>query len=228
MSRNLCHRRSIGLIPKTRWTAYATAGAATAVAGINSAEADIHYSGPQNVSFNASAGASVTQKFHFDFATMTFVHQRNAQDAGFAGFYIFGLNSAQFRGQAFGNSRYPSNLGAGVNVSAGPFVANVAGSFATLAAQNGHIHSQWLNQGTGFIGFKFNSGSGVEYGWARVTMDEGAPGNSFTLVDYAWADSGTTIFTGQTAVPEPGTLGLLAVGAVGLLLWRRQRANASQ
>jgi hypothetical protein len=59
-------------------------------------------------------------------------------------------------------------------------------------------------------------------------MDEGAPGNSFTLVDYAWADSGTTIFTGQTAVPEPGTLGLLAVGAVGLLLWRRQRANASQ
>src|SRR6266513_1859101 len=32
-------------IAKTRWLAYATAGAATALAGSNSAEAAIHYSG---------------------------------------------------------------------------------------------------------------------------------------------------------------------------------------
>src|SRR6476659_948395 len=32
-------------IAKTRWTAYATAGAATALVGSNSAEAAIHYSG---------------------------------------------------------------------------------------------------------------------------------------------------------------------------------------
>ena len=65
-----------------------------------------------------------------------------------------------------------------------------------------------------FIGFRFHGGSGMEFGWARITMD-GTIGNSFILVDYAWGDSGLQIATGQ--IPEPGSLALLAIGAAGLL-----------
>lgn len=232
MSKNIRRRQSGNLIPKTRWAAYATAGAATALAGVNSAEADIHYSGTLDVSFNATPGSGGTavQTFALDnSAVLRFLHYRSSNSAGLALFRIQGAAvSNQFRGVANGSFRYPSNLGPGVNVSAGAFVAHNAAFFATLAYKNGFTNSQWLSPGTGFIGFRFNSGAGIEYGWARVTMDEGAPGNSFTLVDYAWADTGTTILTGETAVPEPGSLGLLAVGAAGLLLWRRKRANASQ
>jgi hypothetical protein len=54
----------------------------------------------------------------------------------------------------------------------------------------------------------------------------GSPLNSFTMVDYAWADPGETILTGQ--IPEPGSLGLLALGALGLVAWRKQRARAGK
>ena len=54
---------------------------------------------------------------------------------------------------------------------------------------------------------------------------EGLPWNAYTVVDYAYADAGESILAGQTEVPEPGTLGLLATGAIGLLLWRRKRSK---
>jgi len=228
--KTLRRRRAVSLIPKTRWAAYATAGAASAIAGVNSAEADIHYSGALNIPLDAAPGASVLKTFALDNgAELIFAHSRSANSAGGAFFRIEGAAiSNEFRGKAYGGFRYPSNLGPGVIVSAGAFVAHSGSKFATLAYHGGYAHSQWLNKGTGFIGFKFSTFAGTEYGWAQLTMNEGEPGNSFTLKDFAWADSGTPIFTGETAVvPEPGTLSLLASGAVGLLLWRRQRANAS-
>jgi hypothetical protein len=85
-------------------------------------------------------------------------------------------------------------------------------------------NSQWLDAGIGFAGFRFDNGSGPQYGWARIDMD-GAPGNSFTLVDFAWADVGDSITAGQ--VPEPGSLALLALGGAGLLAWRTRRAKAA-
>jgi hypothetical protein len=96
-----------------------------------------------------------------------------------------------------------------------------------MAAGAGFVLSQWRTAGTGFLAFKFNLGAGVQYGWARVTMDSGTPLNNFTLVDYAYASPGQSIMTGQTAVPEAGSLGLLALGAVGLLAWRKQRAAST-
>lgn len=34
-------------------------------------------------------------------------------------------------------------------------------------ATAGFPHSQWLSPGRGFMAFKFNNGSGTQYGWAR-------------------------------------------------------------
>jgi len=221
-------RRKSVSITNSRWAAYATAGAATALAGVNSAEADIHYSGVLNTSF-----ANLVSTFYMpatnpnDFFVLGQGYRAGTPSIGFAGFYVKGAVSAMFRGVAgSGVFRYPSKLASNQMISAGPFAALVAGRFATLASNNGYGGSQWLAAGTGFIGFKFNGGSVVQYGWVRITMN-GAPGNGFTLVDYAWADAGTAIKTGQTAIPEPGSLGLLALGAAGLLVWRRSRAKAA-
>ncbi len=95
-----------------------------------------------------------------------------------------------------------------------------------MAFRPGYGNDQFLNPGIGFLGIKFNIGAGTQYGWVRVNM-VGAPDNAYTIVDYAYADAGDTIKAGQTAVPEPGLLGMLALGAVGVSFWRRKRSEAA-
>jgi hypothetical protein len=92
------------------------------------------------------------------------------------------------------------------------------------------VHSHWLAGGTtGFVGFRFDGGSGVQYGWAQIQLDSGPDSNDFTFVDYAWGDPGDVFNAGDltlAAVPEPATssIGLLATGAVGVMALRRRRA----
>ena len=96
-----------------------------------------------------------------------------------------------------------------------------------MAAYSGFPNSQWVGAGLmGFIGFKFDAGNGTQYGWARVRMDSGPSANTYTLIDYAFADPGENIATGQ--VPEPGSLGLLALGGAGLLAWRKRRKKEAR
>ena len=96
-------------------------------------------------------------------------------------------------------------------------------------AQFGGSFKNFRDAGIGFIGFVFNRGAGTEYGWARVKTS-GAPNYRFRLVDYAWGDPGDRIRTGQKssagntvdAVTESGAIGLLALGAAGLVAWRKR------
>ncbi len=91
------------------------------------------------------------------------------------------------------------------------------------------------NRGIGFIGFRFNNGAGVQYGWARIMKQRGRA-ESFILLDYAYADPGERLRAGQTSegilsgeqdeqAPDQGSLGGLALGAVGLLAWRKSRKS---
>lgn len=217
-------RNRLTSLSNSRWAAYATAGAATAVGCVVTTEdaaAAIHYSGPINQSFSGSStyiqldapGDSINPA-HFGSGASGvgafFMYQigGNGSVAGFSGAFL----------------KYASRLGSGINLNnLGSWVYRVG----VLAYTAGTGSSEWKTAGTtGFVGFRFDGGSGLQYGWARITVD-GTPGNTFTLVDFAWADFGDQISTGQTtAVPEPGSLGLLALGGAGLIAWRKRRAKA--
>jgi hypothetical protein len=237
-------RRQAAKVSRSRWLAYATASAATALAGSHSAEAAIHYSGLLREHFPPDQNKTKTfpldqagDSLFFGRASVLAARGPTGSETPLfqfneAVFTCFGIVSAAFRGpRASGDNyyNYASRLPFGENISAGNFTH---GSFhyGLLASGARHIYSQWGHRGTGFVGFRFNSGAGMQYGWARVSMVGGSR-NAFTVLDYAYADPGEPIGAGQRRsneqVAQQGSVGLLAIGAVGLLVWRKNRSRTA-
>ena len=89
---------------------------------------------------------------------------------------------------------------------------------------------EWQTEGINFIGFRFDHGAGKQYGWVRIHMLGEENRYGFRVVDYAWADPGETLRTGQIQEGDAiggteGSLGSLALGAAGLDAWRSRRAT---
>jgi hypothetical protein len=94
-------------------------------------------------------------------------------------------------------------------------------------------YGHWNRGDTGFVAFKFDAGAGIQYGWARVQIEGNPPRTGdFTVIDYAYGDVGDRIRAGQTSsnemVPEEGSVGWLALGAAGLLAWRKRRSRTTR
>jgi hypothetical protein len=108
-----------------------------------------------------------------------------------------------------------------------------------------HWDGPWVNQGKGvssrYLGFKFKIGSEFHYGWARVTLTT-TPDSGFSaaLTGYAYETiPGKAIIAGATTgaqevgavSPIPTTdastplLGMFALGAQGLALWRKDESQ---
>jgi MYXO-CTERM domain-containing protein len=223
-------RRQTAKVSHSRWLAYATAGAATALAGSHSLEAAIHYSGILRVHFPPDRTKYKTFPLDQTGDSIRFVHR----SGNFAGVFITAIlwpgsvrGFPTYHGGTW--QYYASKLPFGQNISSGPFRPAL---YYDAALAGNYSNSQWGDRGTGFVGFRFNSGAGIQYGWARVRM-VGDPEHAFTVLDYAYADPGEPIRAGQTSsagdmvdtVTDSGSVGLLALGAAGLLAWRKRRSR---
>jgi hypothetical protein len=104
----------------------------------------------------------------------------------------------------------------------------------------------WVNGGKGvknrYLGLKFEIDGKFHFGWARLTVTTtGKHDFTATLTGYAYETvPGKSIIAGKThgkdaeqaidasaGAPEPATLGMLALGAPGLLIWRRDEHSAT-
>ena len=82
----------------------------------------------------------------------------------------------------------------------------------------------WAGQ-QGYLGVKFDLNGQIHYGWVAGKGE----GTEFDITGWAYNTiANAPIDAGQGATPEPGTLGMLALGSLGLGFWRRRKPVASQ
>jgi hypothetical protein len=113
------------------------------------------------------------------------------------------------------------------------------------AAGQTYYGGPWKNVLNRYLGLKFIIKGKIHYGWARLTVHWHAPHLSATLTGYAYETiPNYPIITGKTRgtddvekydpgsgasltspipeTPQPASLGMLALGAQGVPLWRRK------
>jgi hypothetical protein len=238
--------RKAAVIPNSRWLAYATAGAASTLACASSAEAEIHYSGRVNHDFALGSFAGPLDPritLHLNVGTGT---QIGNSTNNFGAVFIRSATQHNFIGTFVGTLAwyagvYALELEEGKSVPGQRFDISCRWSSSCSCQVCYHLayiggSGRFRDRGIGFIGFVFShGGGGSQYGWARVKKS-GPPDYRFRLMDYAWGDPGDPIKTGQTssagnmvdAVTESGSVGLLALGAAGLVVWRQRRGQRTE
>lgn len=109
------------------------------------------------------------------------------------------------------------------------------------AASGGTSHSAhfcpWLKVQEAFVGLKFVAKGKIHFGWARIKRVSGAFGFPAVITGYAYetvpnkpiltgkrhgADDAELTIAASESVPNPVSLGLLAMGSPTLSTWRRK------
>jgi PEP-CTERM motif len=179
-----------------------------------------------------------TQVIGFDFVGYTRAfsggwfgnHGVQVQDSGLDG-VLLGRNGSAAplpAGYGIGGNR---RFGATANLEGGHFFEICEPNCITTGGNIG----PWLDK-TAYLGLEFTFNSQVYYGWMEVSLTGWDARYTYTLDSWAWDTTpGQAIYAGQTSAdagslqaaptPEPGTLGLLALGSLGLGFWRRKRAS---
>ena len=110
------------------------------------------------------------------------------------------------------------------------------GNYAILAlgfkayGTPGTYTGPWWNVSNRFLGLDVTIDGQTYFGWAELSIPVSHHTPSLDIEGYAYNNvAGQPIEAGQTtSTPEPGTLGLLALGSLGLGFWRRRKAVGSQ
>lgn len=106
------------------------------------------------------------------------------------------------------------------NLPFGTVISGPAGAFFRPGGGTNIGPQLNLNSDQNCLGFRFTNenGNGVHFGWLQLQV--GATAGVRSIITYAYDDvAGTPVACG---VPEPSSLGLLALGAVGLISRRRR------
>ena len=200
------------------FVACSAAAAAATVGGVaqQNAEAAIVYSGVVNINI-----PSTTAGVYLNVVTGV----NNANPASVPG---WDLNPWSTGGLGLFSPTAPA--GGVYVVTAANFGANLAPGTPINAASlygsgSSANNAQWnLNSSNNLVGFRFQNeanGNLTHYGWMRISLAATAAGQPRAIVEYAYENvAGTSINAG--AVPAPGSLALLALGAAGLVGRRRK------
>lgn len=188
-----------------RLFAYSLAAGAAAL-GVADANADVIYSGPQDIEILQFGG----QQLNLDGDAYDDILLKN---------YVFGGGNYQglyvnfYPGKVNGFSNglaYASALTAGDPINAG----TINQFQASMAYGSTNPSAEFNNADGAFIGIGFPIAGVNHFGWIRVTIDNAA--GTFVINDWAYESTPGVGITAGAGIPEPSALGLLAAGALGL------------
>ncbi len=202
----------------------AIGAAAAAVTGLGiaqQAEAALVYSGVVNLNIPSS-----TNGLYLNVVTGA----NNLPAPGTAGSTVPGWDINPWSSTAM-NFFTSATSGSAMVVSSGTVVANLTpgaivdatSTFQATAGTTSASTTFALNSSDNLFGFRFlNENTGqTHFGWGRVSLAGGLGTQPRSLVEYAYNDvPGAGVEAG--VVPEPTGLGLLAIGAAGLVARRRK------
>jgi hypothetical protein len=182
------------------------------------AEGALVYSGPQNISI----GAGFSQNLNLNGDAFGDVTLLNSSIAG-SPYQSATVNFSP--GKLVGFTAGPSNFAYVSALSPGFLIGSstVGPSFTgSMAFGASNPNAQFNNAPDAYIGLSFPIAGNTHYGWVRVAVNNAL--RTFVVKDWAYESSpgvGVTI----AAIPEAGTLGVLAAGAAGVALLRRRECR---
>ena len=152
-----------------------------------------------------------------------------------------GMSSAAIWGGKAGNLIAASGRNVFVLPGAArlPYGASIKSPFRSDAALIGCYNfvgtcfGNWPGQGSGFVGLEFKINGEIHYGWAEFRVQNSVPIRGF-LTGYAYETvplkpikagqrTDEDAVSSQVRPRPPATLGLLALGAPGIEIWRRRQ-----
>ena len=155
-------------------------------------------------------------------------------DENWAALEAFGPNQFAFTIAAPGsnNIQYgPINIREGGTISNRSFVGGAGPLQLAYTSYNpGNVFGAFAPpQNSGYVGIEFLTGDGeTVFGWIGVSVNGDVTNDNFADAEIeingaAYATNGKTIVAGQRdAIPEPSSVGLLALGAAGIATRRRK------
>jgi len=146
------------------------------------------------------------------------------------------------RGSLIGSSAFAKVLAPGIAISSRNRFVNYPLRMAYCLGRSGtvtHREGRWTNATNRYLGLQFLISGQPHFGWARFTVKlEPGLGCSFraTLSGYAYESvANMPIVTGQTTEVSTdsfshtaASLGMLALGASGISIWRREEENTTR
>lgn len=207
--------------------AYSLAGGAGLLAA-GSTEAAVIYSGALNQNVAFSSGSHTLNVGGLGSMDFNFTSSFPGGGLWTYGVEVSGTGMDIAQGSVIGNA---DNIASGSSIDGSLGFTGKDLVVADFWDDGTSLDGEFAANSTGFLGFESASGN---FGWVRLSF--GAPldpTGGFTIVDWAYENTGAAIQAGQTSsggggVPLPGAAALaaLAAGATGLRGWRKRERAA--